>query len=253
MQLWPGIGQHWRARTSSIFALPTGSEGAPAVNTEAARPQRSMVQRFRWLVLASGLFAGAAFAQSADLVVNHSDSPDPGPAGGIFTYTLRIDNNGPNGATAVTLQDTLPTGSTFVGVSTTAGSCSQAAGVVDCTLGNIPFNSNQTVTIQVRLPTANVWTNTATAASATDDPNTSNNVNSIQDTTATQAADLALVATPSAANVVAGQAYSYALQVTNNGPDAADGSQRIQFTVPAGASITATPTGAGWTCTASGA
>jgi len=237
---WEGACAFWRARTSSGPAQP------------ATSPAHSAVRRFRWLLLAGGLFAGAAMAQSADLVVNHADSPDPGPAGGIFTYTLRIDNNGPNGATGVTLTDTLPVGSTFVDVATTAGTCSQAAGVVDCTLGNIPFNSNQTVTIRVRLPSAGVWTNTATAGSATSDPNTSNNVNSVQDTTATQAADLALVATPSTANVVAGQAYSYALQAANNGPNAADGSQRITFTVPAGASITSVPTGTGWSCTPSG-
>ena len=237
---WEGACAFWHARTSSGPAQP------------AASPAHSAVRRFRWLLLAGGLFAGAAMAQSADLVVNHADSPDPGPAGGIFTYTLRIDNNGPNGATGVTLTDTLPVGSTFVDVATTAGTCSQAAGVVDCTLGNIPFNSNQTVTIRVRLPSAGVWTNTATAGSATTDPSTSNNVNSVQDTTATQAADLALVATPSTANVVAGQAYSYALQAANNGPNAADGSQRIIFTVPAGASITSVPTGTGWSCTPSG-
>ena len=237
---WEGACALWHARTSSGPAQP------------ATSPAHSAVRRFRWLLLAGGLFAGAAMAQSADLVVNHADSPDPGPAGGIFTYTLRIDNNGPNGATGVTLTDTLPVGSTFVDVATTAGTCSQAAGVVDCTLGNIPFNSNQTVTIRVRLPSAGVWTNTATAGSATTDPNTSNNVNSVQDTTATQAADLALVATPSTANVVAGQAYSYALQAANNGPNAADGSQRIIFTVPAGASITSVPTGTGWSCTPSG-
>ena len=38
--------------------------------------------------------ASPALAQSADLVVNQADSPDPGPAGGVFTYTIRIDNNG---------------------------------------------------------------------------------------------------------------------------------------------------------------
>lgn len=236
---WKGICAVWRGHLSSDLAQP------------ATSPERSVASRFRWLLLAGGLFAGAAMAQSADLVVNHADSPDPGPAGGIFTYTLRIDNNGPNGATGVTLTDTLPAGSTFVDVATTAGSCSQAAGVVNCTLGNIPFNTNQTVTIRVRLPSAGVWTNTATASSATSDPNTSNNVNSVQDTTATQAADLALVATPSTANVVAGQAYSYALQAANNGPNVADGSQRITFTVPSGASIRSAPTGTGWSCTPS--
>lgn len=215
--------------------------------SQAARVMR----RFFWLLLANGLMAGAALAQSADLVVNHADSPDPGPAGGVFTYTLRIDNNGPNGAVGVTLTDTLPAGSVFIDVNTTAGTCNQAGGTVSCALGDIPFNANQTVTVRVRLPSAGVWTNTATAGSSTTDPNTSNNVNSVQATTATQAADLSLSAVPSVASVNAGQAYSYALQASNHGPDAADGSQSIAFTVPAGASITAAPSGGGWSCTPS--
>lgn len=212
------------------------------------RTQFSAVRRFRWLFLATGFLAGAALAQSADLVVNHSDSPDPAPAGGIVTYTLRIDNNGPDTAVGVTLTDTLPAGSVFIDANTTAGACGEAAGTVDCTVGDIPFNTNQTVTIRVRLPSAGVWTNTATAGSSTSDPNTSNNVNSTQVGTTTQAANLSLTATPSSSNVNAGQAYSYALQVSNQGPDAADGSQRIIFTVPNGASVTAVPSGSGWSC-----
>lgn len=211
--------------------------------------------RSMWLLAVSMLVSGAAFAQSADLVVNHSDSPDPGPAGGLFTYTVRIDNNGPNAANGVTLADTLPPGSTFVDVTSTAGTCAPpAGGIINCVLGNLPFTSPVTsfvtVTIRVRLPAAGVWTNTATAGSATADPNTSNNVNSIQGTTAVIASDLALLAVPSAASVTAGQAFSYALTATNNGPDdlPADATQTISFTVPTGVAITGVPSGAGWSC-----
>jgi uncharacterized repeat protein (TIGR01451 family) len=125
--------------------------------------------------LAFAVVAAAAHAQSADLVVNQADSPDPGPAGGVFTYTIRVDNNGPDAAIAVTLSDTLPVGSTFVGVATTQGSCTQSAGTVSCTLGDLAFLANATVSLQLRLPTAGVWTNTVTASAATADPNSSNN------------------------------------------------------------------------------
>ena len=81
------------------------------------------------LVLCAVWMPALAMAQSADIVVNHSDSPDPGPAGGVFTYTLRLDNNGPNLAQGVTLADTLPSGATFVDVNTTKGTC--AAPVAD--------------------------------------------------------------------------------------------------------------------------
>jgi hypothetical protein len=33
----------------------------------------------------------AAFAQSADLVINQADNPPVGPAGGVFTYTATLD------------------------------------------------------------------------------------------------------------------------------------------------------------------
>ncbi|HTH10459.1 MAG TPA: DUF11 domain-containing protein, partial [Acidovorax sp.] len=136
----------WTSACARWFAPPAPGGSARIAHPQAAtQPSQPVVRRLRplrWLLLAASLSAGAAFAQSADLVINHADSPDPGPAGGIFTYTLRIDNNGPNGATGVTLSDTIPAGSQFVDVTTTAGSCSEAGGVVDCALGNIPFNTN---------------------------------------------------------------------------------------------------------------
>ena len=55
----------------------------------------------------------------------------------------------------VTLADTLPSGSTFVDVNTTKGSCAApAGGVVNCSIGDIAFTSSETVTVRVRLPVA---------------------------------------------------------------------------------------------------
>ncbi|MGI8894514.1 MAG: DUF11 domain-containing protein, partial [Casimicrobiaceae bacterium] len=196
-------------------------------------------------------FAAPAQAQSADLVINHSDSPDPGPAGGVFTYTVRVDNNGPDAAIGVGLSDTLPPGATFVGVATTQGGCSQAGGIVSCTLGNIAFLSNVTVTIQVVLPSAGVWTNTATATGSTPDPNTANNVNDIEDTTAQIAADMSVTAGDAPDPVAAGANYNYTLTARNNGPNAlaAGQTQTLAFTIPAGVCIRSIPTGTGWSCT----
>lgn len=195
-----------------------------------------------------------AFAQSADIVVNHSDSPDPGSAGGTFTYTIRLDNNGPNDAANVRVADTLPPGSTFVSATTTAGSCAPpAAGVVDCTIGDIAFTQSQTVQIKVRLPTAGVWTNRVSAISDTSDPNLSNNTNDPEDTTAIIASDIALTAS-APATITAGQGFNYTLTAQNLGPDPvpSNGTLAITFTVAAGVSITSAPSGSGWTCTASG-
>ncbi|MCC7217075.1 MAG: DUF11 domain-containing protein [Burkholderiales bacterium] len=195
--------------------------------------------------------ANPAFAQSADLVVNQADSPDPGPAGGVFTYTIRVDNNGPDTATGIDFADTLPPGSTFVGVTTTQGTCSPpVGGVVNCALGTLTFLANATVTLQVILPTPGVYTNTVSVTAATPDPNTSNNLNVAESTTAQNATDMAVSVTSPVAPISSGTAYNYVVTATNNGPLAA-ASQTITFAVPAGACVTAVPTGSGWSCSPS--
>jgi len=217
---------------------------------------RSVVSRAAKLAVLGGFAAlaiaahpaSAQPAQSADLVVNQADSPDPGPAGGVFTYTIRVDNNGPDAAVGVNFADTLPPGSTFVGVTTTQGTCNPpAAGVVNCALGGLAYLANATVTIQVILPTPGVYTNTVSATSSTTDPNTSNNLNVTEATTAQNATDMALAVVSPVAPVNAGTGYNYVLTATNNGPLAA-ASQTIAFAVPAGACVTAVPSGTGWSC-----
>lgn len=225
----------------------------PTGPAPAARPARAIFRHV--LALAAFCIAVsplAAFAQSADLVINQADNPPVGPAGGVFTYTVRVDNNGPDAATGVTLSNTIPPGSTFVGVTQTQGSCAQVAGVVSCTLGNLPFLAQATVTIQVVLPTPGVWTNSASTTSAVHDPNTTNNA-STEDTTAQNAANMSVTATAGPDPVAAGAAYGYAVTATNHGPTAlgAADTQTIWFVVPVGSCITSAPTGSGWSCTVS--
>ena len=146
---------------------PLVPHGGFELNRFGLRMPKNVVSPFRHFTRAAAAFAFAvvtgfatsAAAQQADLVVNQLDSPDPGPAGGVFTYTVRVDNNGPNAAIGVTFSDTLPPGSTFIGAVPTAGSCgAPVAGVLSCALGNLAFLSNATVTLRVRLPTPGVWT-----------------------------------------------------------------------------------------------
>ena len=199
--------------------------------------------------------AAPAHAQFADLVVNQLDSPDPGPAGTVVTYTVRVDNNGPNAAIGVTFSDTLPPGSTFISATPTQGSCgAPVAGVLSCALGNLTFLANATVTIQLRLPTPGVWTNTATAGSSTPDPNTTNNVNVAESTTALNAADMTLIVTDAPDPSAAGAPFNFTVTARNNGPTAlaATDTQTMTFPVPAGACIRSVPTGTGWVCTGSG-
>lgn len=48
--------------------------------------------------------------KTADLAITKSDTPDPVTAGEQVTYTIGVTNQGPDGATNVTVVDTLPAG-----------------------------------------------------------------------------------------------------------------------------------------------
>ena len=73
----------------------------------------------------------------ADLVITKSDMLDPIVAGRIQQYTLSVENTGPFGATSVDLVDTLPAGVEFISAGPSSASCSEAAGVVTCGLGDM--------------------------------------------------------------------------------------------------------------------
>jgi len=111
----------------------------------------------------------------ADLSVTKTGSPNPVTVGQNLTYTVIATNNGPSPATGATLTDTLPTGVTFVSVSSTQGSCAQAGGTVSCDLGNLAVSANATVTIVVTPTMAGMISNTVTVTANEPDPNPGNN------------------------------------------------------------------------------
>jgi uncharacterized repeat protein (TIGR01451 family) len=228
------------------------SKGGTGLRTARASAARVLFIVLALFALLAASAQQTAFAQ-ADVVVNQTDTPDPGPAGGIFTYNVRVTNNSAvNTAVGVQLTDTLPGSSTFVSATPSAGSCgAPSGGTFTCALGSIVPLAEVTVALQVRLNAPGVTGNEVDTTATTSDPDASNNTNNIQSTTVNAGADLALAATDSPDPVAAGAAYSYALVVTNNGPSAhgAGDTQTITFNVPAGATITAVPTGTGWACT----
>ena len=216
-----------------------------------SRPARLAALAF---ICALALIAIPTSAQAqADLVVNsHTDSPDPGPAGGVFTYTIGIANNAGSTAANVVVTDTLDVGATFVSLTTSLGTCDAApVGVtIQCALGSLPVNGTATVTLKVIYAAAGFYTNTASVTSTTPDPNTNNNT-LIQQTTVQNAANMSLTVTDAPDPVNAGAAFTYTLTATNNGPQAlsAGDTATISFAIPAGACITSNPNGSGgWSC-----
>jgi len=112
---------------------------------------------------------------NADVQVTKYATPDPVEPGGTLTYRMVVKNSGPSLASGVSLTDTIPATTTFVSSRTTQGSCSGSPAVT-CTIGNMAFDAEVTVTIVVTAPLTSgpIATNTATVSSTTFDSGTPN-------------------------------------------------------------------------------
>lgn len=123
-----------------------------------------------------------ANANSADVAITKTATPNPVLQGDTLTYTLTVVNNGPASATNVTVMDTLPSAVTFLSVTTTAGTCSEAGGTVSCLLGTMANAATATVTILTIAGTPGVVSNTATVTADQTDPVPANNTSTQTET-----------------------------------------------------------------------
>jgi hypothetical protein len=111
---------------------------------------------------------------SADLVILKTGAATASGSANV-AYTIVVTNNGPTGASAVTVTDVLPAGTTFVSAQTTQGVCSGTTTVV-CSLGALNNGGNATVTLTIQMPAASgLVSNTATVTAAENDPTPGNN------------------------------------------------------------------------------
>lgn len=132
------------------------------------------------LTALAGLGAPAAqAAESADLMVTKSDSPDPVTVRTPLTYTITVLNFGPDPATDVQLVDRLPNSIISPIVSTTAGSCRVRGRTVTCDLGTIGIGTaatTPTVTITATPTRPGRFTNSVSVRSAVPDPRAANDI-----------------------------------------------------------------------------
>ena len=89
---------------------------------------------------------------SMDLTVVKSDSIDPVIAGGHLVYTLTVTRSGIYGGQAVTLTDSLPPAATFIGASSTHGTCNKSGGMLTCALGSLSPELTATITVEITAP-----------------------------------------------------------------------------------------------------
>jgi len=131
------------------------------------------------LVLAGTTVGMAAKPGTADLAITKTDSPDPVAAGTALTYTIGVQNLGPDAASGVTVTDQLAKGLDFVSATPSAGSCSRQGQKVTCQLGVVGTPavnySPTTVTLTVIPRRLGVISNTASVKGDQKDPRTANN------------------------------------------------------------------------------
>jgi uncharacterized repeat protein (TIGR01451 family) len=125
----------------------------------------------------------------ADLSVQKT-GPASVAKGANATYTVVVVNHGPTAATAARLTDAVPTGTTFVSESQSAGpvfTCTNPAaggtGTSSCTIRSLASGASATFHLTYKVPSTTTLTavsNTARVSSSTADPNAKNNSSTVR-------------------------------------------------------------------------
>jgi uncharacterized repeat protein (TIGR01451 family) len=170
-------------------------------------------------------------ATVADLAVQLTAAPGSILAGAELTYTVAVNNDGPQ--TAHNVSVTLPIVSGEAFVSSTAASATDANGQVTIALGDMTNGASTSFQVVVQALAAGTLTENATVSSSSLDPNLSNNTSTVT-TQVAPAADLQVALSSSKSPIVLGSDFDYIVTLTNAGPSEANGIV-LTDTLPAGA------------------
>jgi uncharacterized repeat protein (TIGR01451 family) len=167
----------------------------------------------------------------ADLSVTKTVSDATPNVGDQITFTVTLNNAGPDDATGVQVTDLLPAGLTFVSATPSQGTYDSNTGLWD--VGALANGAQTVLTIGATVASPAAQTNTGTIGGADQfDPTTANNTASATETPPAQA-DLAIIKTDGVLAVVPGTADTYTIVVSNPGPSAVTGAS-VSDPLPAG-------------------
>jgi uncharacterized repeat protein (TIGR01451 family) len=168
----------------------------------------------------------------ADLSITKTPSVRTVGQNGQVLYTLVVKNDGPSDATGVTVTDTPPAGLTLQSAKGATGTtCAIADNKLSCQVGKLAAGGTTQVlvTAQTTSAASGELTNRATVTGNEHDPDPKDNTTTTTITVppppgtppAQSTADLSIVKKASARRIRLGQALTYTIVVTNNGPAAA--------------------------------
>ncbi len=158
---------------------------------------------------------------SADLSLAKSVSDASPYTGAAITYTLVVTNSGPDIATRVLVDDSLPEGIIYKSSRASRGAYNAGANLWN--IDDLPVDEIATLTLTVQVEAnqaGNIITNTAGVSASGDDPVLFNNTAGVLIVPRTNA-DLSLSKSAGNNNPYTADTVTYTLVVTNNGPDLA--------------------------------
>ncbi|MCC9643547.1 DUF11 domain-containing protein [Rhodopirellula sp. JC740] len=182
---------------------------------------------------------------TADLSLTKTSSTDTPTVGETITFTIRVDNDGPDDATGVQVRDVLPAGFTYVTNSATSGNYDQTTGVwtvgdVDAPSAVNPIPVMPTLQIVATVDSLGAKTNTATiiASDQADPDSTPDGGLADEDDTASvvitpNAIDLQLTKAVSISNPAPGDSIVYTVTLSN-----ADSTASVPITTATNVQVT---------------
>jgi uncharacterized repeat protein (TIGR01451 family) len=241
---------------SAVFTLTTAVDAATAAGTVLSNTATITATTADPTPGNNSATATTTVAASADVSVTKTDTPDPVAPGSNLTYTITASNAGPSNAATVTVNDTLPAGTTFVSLASPGGwSCTTpavgAGGTVSCSIASLTAGSavfTLVVAVDAGATPGTVLSNTATATSATSDPNPGNESGTATSTVGAGSADLSITKSGTPDPVVSGNNLTYTLTAGNAGPSSA-ANVSVNDTLPAGTTFVSLTSPGGWSCT----
>ncbi|HSG61876.1 MAG TPA: DUF11 domain-containing protein, partial [Pseudomonadales bacterium] len=153
-------------------------------------------------------------AVAADLSISKSVDKIQPDLNDVVTYTISVTNQGPDAATGVVVNESLPQGLEFISNSG-AGSYDAANGT--WTIGNMANGETATLTLTAKVLTTDTITNIVTVSGDQVDPDGSDNTDNAK--VGAKAADLSLSKSVSNVNPDLGEAVTFTLSVSNKGPN----------------------------------
>ena len=175
-----GLGPANAATFSLVLQVAAGTPSGTSITDTVTATAGNIVPTLTTNTASATVLVGNA--NSADMAIVKTGTPNPVTEGTPLTYTLAVTNNGPASATNVTVTDTLPSAVTYLSTSTTQGSCSEAGGTVTCLLGTMANTGTATISILTLPNTPGIVSNTATVSADQTDPNLTNNTSTQSET-----------------------------------------------------------------------